>query len=111
IYVRSACYAEQQAQKGLPVELAEEEILFGEREGRIALAHRRREPLLMLAALQRQLGYPAIPRPSPVGDRNDILPQLSRRIERLEQRLKLLDEEAKSGIDITRFYVRPPDAK
>ena len=37
-----------------------------------------------------------------------MIPQLSRRIERLEQRLKLLEEESQGGIDLTRFF-QPPE--
>ena len=38
-------------------------VLFGEREGRIALANRRKDPLYLFASLHRQLGYPEVPRP------------------------------------------------
>src|SRR5262245_4399430 len=37
--------------------------LFGEKEGKIAKANRGRDPLFLFAALQRQLGYPEVPRP------------------------------------------------
>src|SRR5262249_10882644 len=37
--------------------------LFGEKEGKIARANRGRDPLFLFAALQRQLGYPEVPRP------------------------------------------------
>ena len=38
-------------------------ILFGEKEGKIARANRGRDPLYLFSALQRQLGYPEVPRP------------------------------------------------
>ena len=79
-------------------------VLFGSKEGRISLANRRKDPLLLLAALHRQLGYPSVPRLKPVEDKLDLIPQLSRRIERLEQRLKLMEDEQKGGIDLTHFY-------
>ena len=41
-------------------------ILFGDKEGRIARANRGKDPLFFFAALQRQLGYPIIPRPAPI---------------------------------------------
>ncbi|MFC1759078.1 hypothetical protein ACFL2H_09970, partial [Planctomycetota bacterium] len=63
--------------------------------------------LLLFAALQRQLGYPKVPRPVPADDAPRLLPELVRRMERLETRLKLLEEEQKGGIDITKFYVGP----
>jgi hypothetical protein len=83
-------------------------ILFGEKEGRIALANRKSEPLYFFAALQRQLQYPAVPRPKPRGDAADILKQMQRTVERLEVRVKLLEEEQREkGIDLSKFYQRP----
>ena len=79
-------------------------ILFGEKEGRIALANRRKDPLYLFAAMQRHLGYPAVPRPERVDNTAEMIPQMQRRIERLEHRIKLLEEENREGIDITRFY-------
>jgi hypothetical protein len=78
--------------------------LFGEKEGRIARANRRKDPLLLFAALQRQLGYPAVPRAKPADTSSDLLGQLARRLERLEVRFKLLEEEQQGGIDLTKFY-------
>ena len=40
-------------------------ILFGEREGRIALANRKKDPLFLFSSLHRQLGYPEVPRMKP----------------------------------------------
>ena len=40
-------------------------ILFDVQEGRIARANIGKDPLYMFAALQRQLGYPRVPRPTP----------------------------------------------
>jgi len=78
-------------------------ILFGEREGRIARANRGKDPIYFFAALQRQLGYPAVPRPAPAGVAAESPAALARRLERLEMRVKLLEEEARGGIDLTRF--------
>jgi hypothetical protein len=33
-----------------------------------------------------------------------MIPQMQRRIERLEARMKLMEEEQRQGIDITKFY-------
>ena len=82
-------------------------ILFGAKEGRIAQANRQKDPLLLLSALQRQLGYPAVPRLEPADDTREVIPLLVRRLERLEQRLKLVEEEQKGGIDLEKFYQRP----
>jgi hypothetical protein len=82
-------------------------FLFGRKEGRIALGNRRREPIFLFAAMQRHLGYPAVPRPKPVDDNRDVIPQLMRRMERLESRIKLMEEERRAGIDLTKFYADP----
>ena len=74
---------------------------------RIAWANRGKDPSLLFAALHRQLGYPSIPRPEPIEQTTLILPQLMRRVERMESRLKLLEEEQKGGIDLSKFY-NPP---
>jgi hypothetical protein len=88
--------------------LAQAELfLFGEREGRIALANRRKDPLFLFGSLHRQLGYPEVPRPQATATEQALLPQLARRLEQLEARLKLVEEEQRGGIDITKFYVRP----
>lgn len=106
VYVRSAEYQRRQAlgEEDSASDPASPAVLFGEKEGRIALANRRKDPLYFFAALQRQLGYPPVPRPKRVDDSLDLVPQLLRRMERLEVRLKLIEEENKGGIDITKFY-------
>jgi hypothetical protein len=83
-------------------------VLFGEREGRIALANRRKDPLFLFASLQRQLGYPEVPRVKPADKEQNLLPQLARRLEQLESRIKLLEDEQRGGLDLTQFYERPP---
>jgi hypothetical protein len=78
-------------------------ILFGEKEGRIARANRGKDPLFFFAALQRQLGYPAVPRPPRPAPPEESPALLARRLERLEMRVKLLEEESRGGIDLSRF--------
>lgn len=104
VYVHSAEYTRRQQQGDESDVNADITVLFGEKEGRIALANRRKEPLLLFQALQRQLGYPSVPRPTPPDPTPDLLPQLMRRLERMEVRLKLMEEEHQGGIDITKFY-------
>jgi hypothetical protein len=105
LYVRSQLYGEQLAKRQDFVDPTEQKpVLFGDAEGRIALANRKKDPLLLFSALQRQLGYPAVPRPKPVDDVREKTEQLSRRVERIEGRLKFLEEEQRGGIDITKFY-------
>src|SRR5690606_31688539 len=99
IYVRSEEYQRRQRDDddADASAVAELPVLFGEKEGRIALANRRKDPLYFFAALQRQLGYPPVPRVKPIDNTADLIPQMLRRMERLEVRLKLLEEENKSG--------------
>jgi hypothetical protein len=78
-------------------------ILFGEKEGRIARANRGKDPLFFFAALQRQLGYPAVPRVQTSQPAVESPALLARRLERLEMRVKLLEEEGRGGIDLSRF--------
>jgi len=104
LYVRSEHYLQRQAHaRGEPAE-PEKPALFGDKEGKIALANRGKDPLYLFAALQRHLGYPAVPRPKPIDNKDELVPLLVRRLERLETRIKLLEEEQRGGIDITKFY-------
>lgn len=108
IYVRSDHYLQHRKRRaGTQVE-PEKPILFGEKEGKIALANRKKDPLLLFAALQRHLDYPKVPRLEKADLTEEILPLLVRRMERVEHRMKLLEEEQQGGIDITKFYT-PPD--
>ena len=85
----------------------EPKALFGDQEGRIARANVGRDPLYFFAALQRQLGYPAVPR-SVSADTTEKLPGfLESRLQKIEQRLKLVEMESKGGIDLTKFYKAP----
>lgn len=112
IYVRSELFARQQAQRQTAEESAAAEppkpVLFGEKEGRIAQANRKKDPLYLFAALQRQLGYPSVPRPMPPSESPNLIPALQRQLQRLETRMKLLEEEQRGGIDITKFYGETP---
>ncbi|MBX7165419.1 MAG: hypothetical protein K1X74_03635 [Pirellulales bacterium] len=111
LYVRSTYYRRQRAQRGVETAEPEAPTLFAEKEGKIAWANRRKDPMFLFAALQRQLGYPEVPRPRPVESEQSLLPQLARRLERVEHRLKLLEDEGKGGIDLTKFFgpgLEPP---
>ena len=102
IYVRSEQYRKTRGE-------AEKPVLFGEKEGRIALANRRKDPLFLFSALARHLGYPSVPRPKPEDTNRHLLPALQRKVERVEQRIKLLEEELRGGINLARYYVRKED--
>jgi hypothetical protein len=97
IYARSEFYRQKR-------EKVEKPILFGEKEGRIALANRLKDPLYLFSALQRQLGYPTVPRPRPEDTQRFLLPALQQRVDRLETRLALMEEELRGGINLSRFY-------
>jgi hypothetical protein len=103
IYVRSQYYADDRIRRYGALD-AKEPILFGEKEGKIAWANRHKDPLFLFSALQRHLGYPPVPRPKPPDETVQLLPQLIRRLDRLETRLKLLEDEQRGGIDLTKFY-------
>ncbi len=107
IYLRSEDYLQgKRRQLGDDFEPTEP-VLFGMKEGRIAMANCNKDPLFLFAAMQRHLGYPAVPKPAPIDESKDMLPQLMRRMERLETRVKILSDEQRQGLDITNFYVDP----
>lgn len=118
LFVRSEFYHERKAaEQGSPAmfdELVAEATaqgfppLFGRQEGRIAWANRKKDPLLLFGALHRQLGYPEAPRSAVADPEERLLPVLARRVEQLEARLKLVEEEQRGGIDLNRFY-KPTD--
>lgn len=82
-------------------------MLFGAREGRIAKANRGKDPLYMFAALERQLGYPQIPRPKPANEDKVFHPLVEQRFDLLEKRLSVMEQELKGGIDLNDFYKKP----
>lgn len=111
IYVRSELYQERRNQRGETQ--PEAPILFGLKEGKIAVGTRRKDPLYLFASMQRHLAYPEVPRLDAIDPLPSLIPQLQRRLERLEARIKLLEEEERGGLDITKFYggksPLPPD--
>jgi hypothetical protein len=56
IYVRSQYYVLNQQRAGKPLPGEDTPMLFGEKEGRLALANRKKELMLLFSALHRQLG-------------------------------------------------------
>ncbi|TWU11638.1 hypothetical protein CA54_04460 [Symmachiella macrocystis] len=84
-----------------------EPVLFGHKAGRIAYANRGRDPLYMFAALQRHLGYPAVPRPQPKTSQESLVGELKAKLLNMEKRLTLLERESKNQLDISEFYVKP----
>ncbi|QDU25731.1 hypothetical protein ETAA8_08010 [Anatilimnocola aggregata] len=107
IYVRSEYYWQARA-KFDETPPADKPVLFDVKEGKIAWANRRKDPVYLFLAFQRHLGYPAVPRPKKIDQAPNLLPQLQAKIDRLETRLKLLEEDTKGGIDISKFYGPQP---
>lgn len=103
VYVRSQHYVQERLRREQAVDPACP-ALFGEKEGKIAWANRRKDPLYLFAALQRHLGYPQVPRLKPVDQTPETVTQILRRMERMEVRMKLLEDEQRGGIDLTKFY-------
>ncbi len=102
IYLRSKWYVAEQCRKN-PEYQSPVPPLFGDKEGRIAKANRGRDPLYLFAALQRQLGYPEVPRPKPRDDLAAKLETLQARYKELETRVKLLEGEARGQLDLSQF--------
>jgi hypothetical protein len=84
-------------------------VLFGEKEGKIARANRGRDPLYLFKALQRQLGYPEVPRPRRPDEAEARIAILEQRVTLLENRLKAAEGEIHNDIDISQFSVKPED--
>ncbi len=79
-------------------------ILFGIAEGRIAKANRGKDPIYMFSALQRQLGYPSVPRPKPPRTSPIFDPPVDSRFQRLESRVALLEQDAQGTLDLPKLY-------
>jgi len=107
LYVRSQYYQMQRSRRAGQQMEPEKTVLFGEKEGKIAFSNRGKEPLYLFAAMQRHLNYPPVPRPVIADETSDLVPKLLRRVEQLEARLKLVEQEQRQGIDITKFYDGP----
>jgi hypothetical protein len=102
VYLRSDLYvAEQRRQE--PGYQPPYPPLFGEKEGKIAKANRRHDPLYLFAALQRQLGYPEVPRPKPRDDLSAKLDVLQAKLREMEMRLKLVESELRGQVDLSQF--------
>jgi hypothetical protein len=102
VYVRSAWHVmeKQRRQPGYEPPLAP---LFGEKEGKIAKASYGRDPLFLFGALQRQLGYPEVPRAKPRDDLPAQLEALRSKLHQMEQRMMLLESEVRGQVDLSKF--------
>lgn len=78
--------------------------LFGDKEGRIAKASHGRDPLYFFAAMQRQLGYPEVPRSKARDETATKMEILQTKVREMDARLRLLESETRGGpIDFTQF--------
>ena len=110
VYCRSEDYVDERRRRtGKPDYKPSFAILFGKQEGRIARANRGKDPLFMFAALQRQLGHPSVPRPQPKPADPVFHPVLEARLQRLEKRLNLCEQDLKDEFDLSEFYSRPQE--
>ena len=108
IFVRSAYYVTER--RRLNAEFSPKfPILFGEKEGKIARANRGRDPLYLFSALQRQLGYPEVPRPRRPDEAEARIALLEQRVTLLENRLKAAESELHNDFDLSQFAVKPED--
>lgn len=106
IYVRSAFLVAERRRRD-PSYSPKQPVLFGEKEGKIARAHRGRDPLYLFAALQRQLGYPEVPRPRRHDEATNRVSMVEQRLMQLENRLKSLEIQLGDDVDIDQVMVRP----
>jgi hypothetical protein len=102
VYLRSEHYVLEQRRQQSDYE-PPVPPLFGVKEGRIANANRGRDPLYLFAALQRQLGYPEVPRARPRDDLSAKLEVQQARLRELETRLKLVESEVRGKVDLSQF--------
>jgi hypothetical protein len=108
IFVRSEYFARER-QKANPEFSPKYPTLFGEKEGKIARANRGRDPMFLFSALQRQLGYPEVPRPRRPDELEARVLLLEQKIAQLENRLKLAESEIGQDVDLSQVVVKPED--
>jgi hypothetical protein len=108
IFVRSAFYVSER-KRANPDFQPKFPVLFGEKEGKIARANRGRDPLFLFSALQRQLGYPEVPRPRRADEAEARVALLEQRVMVLENRIRGLESEVHDEVDLSQFAVHPED--
>ena len=108
IFVRSEQFAKERRRQS-PEFVPKFPILFGEKEGKIARANRGRDPMYLFAALQRQLGYPEVPRPRRPDELDSRVLLLEQKIAQLENRLKVAENDIQHDVDLSQVMVKPED--
>jgi hypothetical protein len=102
VYLRSDLYVNEERRRE-PAYEPPLPPLFGAKEGKIARANRGRDPLYLFAALQRQLGYPEVPRPRPRDDLGSRIDGVLVKMREMEARLQLLEGEIRGQVDLSQF--------
>ncbi len=102
VYLRSELYLSEQ-RRMVPNYTPVLPAIFGEKEGKIAKASRSRDPLYFFAALQRQLGYPEVPRYKIRDSATTRFERLETKLRELETRLKLAEGELRGNVDLSQF--------
>jgi len=109
IYVRSSFFVAER-RRANPDYVPKYPTLFGEKEGKIARANRGRDPLYLFSALQRQLGYPEVPRPRRPDEAEARIALLEQRVTQLENRIKAAEALAHADdFDLAEVLVKPED--
>ena len=108
IFVRSEQFVRER-QRLNPDFVPKFPVLFGEKEGKIARANRGRDPMYLFAALQRQLGYPEVPRTRRPDELEARVLLLEQRIAQLENRLKIAESDIHQDADLAQVLVKPED--
>jgi hypothetical protein len=106
VYLRSEYYVTDQRRQA-PAYQPPVPPLFGEKEGKIAKANRLRDPLYLFAALQRQLGYPEVPRVKAKEDPAVKLLEMQAKMKELDTRVKLLESEQRGQVDLSEYLAKP----
>lgn len=102
VYLRSELFEKDQKRLN-PEWEPPHPALFGEKEGKIAKASRGRDPLYLFAALQRQLGYPEVPKYSKRDDLTVKFDIITTKLRELEMRLRLAEGEIRGSVDLSQF--------
>lgn len=108
IFIRSSFFLTERRKRD-PEYIPKFPTLFGEKEGKIARANRGRDPMYLFSALQRQLGYPEVPRPRRPEESEARIALLELRVSQLENRLKAAEHELHNDLDISQFAVKPEE--
>jgi hypothetical protein len=108
IFVRSGQYVTERRRTN-PDFVPRFPTLFGDKEGKIARANRGRDPMYLFSALQRQLGYPEVPRPKRPDELETRVHLLELKIAQLENRLKVAESAMHQEADLSQVMVKPED--